>query len=94
MNFDVSAVHRKRRKFLPVNDLRLKMFFDTVKDAIVDPASKTLINGVPFPKVLGDGTPSTPIFGNVLQCSKKGEVVNFYIPPLLRQSASPCVTFA
>jgi len=53
MNFDVGAVHRKRRKLFSVNDLHLNTFFNAVKDALVDPAAKTLIDGVPFPKVFG-----------------------------------------
>ena len=91
MNFDVSTVQRKRRKFLSVNDLHLKMLFDAVKYPFVDPAAETLIDGVPLPKLFGKCTPFTPIFGNVLQGSKKGEVVDYYIATLLRQQRGDTV---
>jgi hypothetical protein len=82
MNFDVGTVQGKSRKFYSVNDLRLKIFFDAVEDALVDPATKTLIDGAPFSEVLGDGTPFTPVFGDVLQGAKKGEIVYLHIATL------------
>ena len=84
MNLDVGTVHCKRRKFFPVNDLLLKIVFNAVEDSLVDPAAKTLIDGVPFPEVFGQGTPFTPIFGDVLQDAKKGKVSDCHIATLLR----------
>ena len=66
MDLDIGAVQSKRRKFFLVNDLRLKVSFNTVEDSLVDPASKTLIDGVPFSEVLGQLSPLATIFGNVL----------------------------
>ena len=84
MNLDVSAVQCKRCQFFPVNDLRLKVFFDTVEDSFVDLAAKTLIDGVPVPEVPGKGSPLATVFGDVLRGAEKCDIRDGYIATLFR----------
>ena len=51
MNFNVSAVQGKCLNPFDGNGLRLKFFFDLVEDALVDPATKTPIDAIPFAEV-------------------------------------------
>jgi hypothetical protein len=85
MNFDVSAVQRKCLNPCYINDLRLEFFFDAVENSFVNPSTKTLIDRVPFAKVFGQGSPATAVFVDVLQGSKKSEILNDYITSLPRQ---------
>lgn len=91
MNLDVGAVQCKRHQFFSVNDLRLKILFDAVENAFVDPSPKTLIDGGPLPEVFGQGSPFAPVFGNVLQGLQKKEILYFHIATLNRQQVVDAV---
>jgi hypothetical protein len=55
--------------------LRLKCFFDLLEDALVDPVAKPAIDAIPIAEVRRQTTPSTTVFGYVLEGLKKKEVV-------------------
>jgi hypothetical protein len=45
--------------------------FYTVEDAYVYPVTKAAVDGISFAEMFGQGTPSTTVFGDVVQGLKK-----------------------
>ena len=85
MNFDVSAVQRKGRKFRYINNLDLQFFFGSAEDSFVNTSAKTLIDGVPFSEVFGHSAPFTTVFGDVLKGAEEGKVIYRNIAALFRK---------
>ena len=85
MNFDVGAIQNKHLNPFDTNGLRLKVLFDLVEDAEVNPVTKAAVDAVPVAELFRQGTPFTSVFGNVLQGLKKAKVVNLNIAALLRK---------